>query len=121
MNENKSLTKKEPSQEEIAKLILSFDCRIFNVKILTAIPFKTIFFRAELPNSIFGINSMICEPGRQLRIVAYKSGVNQWMMAAGPADWSWEKVRDWGNKLHSDFEIRRTLPCDDEVLKLYNH
>ena len=85
-----------------------------------------IFAKGEIIDSPEGIN--IDNTGMMLRWVAVRGRIHDWAIycdfAENPYDFSensYEYVRDYGNKVTWDYNIKRVVPCDDESFKMYRY
>ncbi len=59
--------------------------------------------------------------GQYLKFVAVKGVINDWTIYYGRETLSTDYIMKHGNKVQSDENIRKCVPCTDEVLKLYRH
>jgi hypothetical protein len=98
------------------------------------------------PHSIFAKGTFIDSPegvnmsntGKEVRWVAVRGGIHDWaiysqnpyyiddfspeVMAVGYSGvWDWEKIKEEGDKVHQEDNIRKLVPCDDGALALYRH
>ena len=78
-----------------------------------------VFATGVLPNSPEGI--FMTNNGGELRWVAVKGYANDWAIYCNWAHQSIDWIRSYGDKVHSDSNIKRCVPCEDEVLKLYRY
>ena len=78
-----------------------------------------IFATGVLPNSPEGI-FMSDEKGK-LRWVAVKGGGNDWTIYCHWVDYTKEWIKQHGDKVTTEEYIKRCIPCDDEVFKLYRY
>jgi hypothetical protein len=63
----------------------------------------------------------MCGTGRLLRWIAVRGFIHDWAIYVGIIENSNEKVRDFGDKVHNDNDIRRLVPCDDKAFEMYRH
>jgi len=49
--------------------------------------------------------------------VAVRGGIHDWAIYKGQG--TKEYIRDWGNKVHSEEEIKLLVPCDKESFNMY--
>lgn len=54
-----------------------------------------------------------------LRWVAVKDETEDWSIYVGPANDSIEYIKDCGDKLTFERNIKNVIDCDDDVFKLY--
>ena len=99
---------------------------ILGLALLKAMPPRTIFATGVLPNSPDGLYMVSGEKYRDwpLRWVACRGEIHDWSIYA-----MWEddcagvlsRVHDRGDKLMSEENIRRCVPCDDAALAMYRY
>jgi hypothetical protein len=78
-----------------------------------------VFASGILPNSpdgLFMTNELI---DKELRWVAKKGNINDWAIYCHWSDKSVEWIMNYGDKVCSETNIKRCVPCDDEVFKQY--
>jgi hypothetical protein len=85
------------------------------------IPDGEAFATGVLPNSPEGIFMTNSNPGQDLRWVAKKSYGHNWVIYCHWAIYSEDYVKQHGDKVHSEDNIKKCVPCDDDVLSLYRH
>jgi hypothetical protein len=81
------------------------------------IPRGEVFATGVLPNSPEGL--FMTNDGGNLRWVAKKGYGYDWAVYC---HWDWhdeEWVTQHGDKVHGEDHIKKCVPCDDEVFKLY--
>jgi hypothetical protein len=97
-----------------------------NMKILSKdqfdlIPDGEVFDSGVLPNSPKGLYMTSNNLGKELRWVAKKGDGYDWAIycfwAEKPVEW----VVKFGDKVTNGVDIRKCVPCDDEVFKLYRY
>ena len=83
--------------------------------------------KAMKPDTIFASGTEIDSPkgisisntGKQLRWIAVRGGIHDWAIyvhfSDKPEDW----IRDYGDKIHMELNIRKCVDCDDEAYKMY--
>ena len=59
--------------------------------------------------------------GKELCWVAVRGGNPDWAIYYGFSYRNNEWIRRWGDKIHSEKDIRLLVPCDDEACALYRH
>jgi hypothetical protein len=64
-----------------------------------------------------GVN--MTRSGQSLRWVATRGGIHDWAIYVAPEDWSEDRVRDMGDKVHDRSNVKKLVPCDDEALGMY--
>ena len=77
------------------------------------------FGTGEIVDGPEGINMF--NSGRQLRWVATRGGIHDWAIYVGLASSSIEDVKDHGDKVHSERNIKKLVECDDEAYGMYRH
>lgn len=86
------------------------------------IPRGEIFASGVLPNSPDGLNMISASQGKELLWVAVKGWGNDWAIYC-----HWlenhdvEFVKEQGDKVTMESNIKRCIECDDEVFKLYRY
>ena len=81
-----------------------------------------IFAQGVIEDSPKGIN--IGNTGNQLKWVAIRGGIHDWAIYAdSPYESrdSFEDVARYGNKVISEENIRKLVPCDTEAFKKYRY
>jgi len=81
------------------------------------IPRGEVFATGVLPNSPDGI--FMTSDGGELRWVAKRGFGNDWAIYCGWSSHSPEWVTSHGDKVYTTEYIKRCVPCDSNVLKLY--
>jgi len=79
-----------------------------------------IFAQGETIDSPKGAN--MANTGRVIKWVAVRGGIHDWAIYADNPyypQFSFEKVRDSGDKLHNREIVKRLVPCDNEALGMY--
>jgi len=76
-----------------------------------------VFAKGEVIDSQEGINIM--NSGRMLRWVASRGKIHDWAIYVLSANRSWQEVKDIGDKIFIDENIRKLVPCDDEAFSVY--
>lgn len=71
------------------------------------------------PNSPEGI--FMTTGGGNLRWVAVKGYANDWAIYCHWDHHSSDWIRKHGDKVHAEENIKRCVPCTDEVFNLYRH
>jgi hypothetical protein len=83
------------------------------------IPRDEIFASGVLPNSPEGL--FMTRGGGELRRIAKKGGGYDWAVYCHWADWTESEIASNGDKVHNEENIKRCVPCTDEVFKLYRY
>ena len=83
------------------------------------LPSGEVFATGVLPNSPEGLFMTDSNPGRMLRWVAKKGYGHDWAVYCHWDDKSVEWVTQSGDKVGNERHIRKCVPCEDEVFKLY--
>lgn len=92
---------------------------MLTLKEFKAIPFSTVFATGVIRNAPDGLYMTDSNIGEELRWVAKKGMIDDWAIYCHWAYHDAEWIRDRGDKVYSDENIKRCVPCEDEVLKLY--
>jgi hypothetical protein len=85
------------------------------------IPHGACFRELVLPNDTTGIFMTDHRLGDDLRCIAVKGHGNDWAIYTHWAEMNAEFIRLRGNKVHTEPNIRRVVPCTDEVFNLYRY
>ena len=94
------------------------------MKILTEAKFKKIprgeiFATGVLPNSPEGL--FMTTSGGELRWIAKKGHGYDWAIYCHWAYWTEFEIASNGDKVTNEHHIKRCVPCDDVVFKLYRY
>ena len=94
------------------------------MKILTEAKFKKIprgeiFATGVLPNSPEGL--FMTNSGGELRWIAKKGHGYDWAIYCHWAYWTEFEIASNGDKVTNEHHIKRCVPCDDVVFKLYGY
>lgn len=81
------------------------------------------------PNTIFATGETSVEDywdaskEMQIKWVAVRGGIHDWAIYYQKAeeDWTDERIRDMGEKMHNPASIKKCVPCDDEAFEMYRH
>lgn len=76
-----------------------------------------VFASGILPNSPEGL--FMTNTGGELLWVAVKGYGNDWKIYTHWSNHSIDWVADHGDKVHNENHIKKCVPCDEEVFKLY--
>ena len=79
----------------------------------------TIFAKGEIIDSPYGIN--MANTSKLLKWVAVRGGIHDWAIYCHLALNSYEWIRSQGNKVHSEENIKKLVPCDEEAFNMYRH
>lgn len=88
-------------------------------EIFDQLPKGEVFASGVLPNSSEGLFMTNDNLGKELRWVAKKSHGDDWAIYCQWADKSVQWVADNGDKVYDERNIKRCVPCDNEVFELY--
>jgi hypothetical protein len=78
-----------------------------------------VFAKGEIIDGPEGINIMNTK--RMLRWVASRGKIYDWAIYVLFADRDWQEVKDFGDKIFIDENIRKLVPCDDEAIAVYRY
>ena len=53
--------------------------------------------------------------------IASRGGIYDWAIYAGYEEWSYERVKDHGDKITTESVIKRLVPCTDEAFEMYRY
>lgn len=79
----------------------------------------TIFATGTIVDSPDGIN--LANTGKTLRWVACRGGIHDWAIYAQAESWSADEVKRLGDKVGSEANIKKLVPCDDEAFAMYRY
>ena len=79
----------------------------------------TIFAQGETVDSPEGIN--IARTGQRLKWLAVRGGIWDWAIYCGTAEKSFEDIRDWGDKVTGEENIKKLVECDKEAFGAYRY
>lgn len=77
----------------------------------------SIFATGTINDGPTGIN--LANTGKTLRWVACRGGIHDWAIYAQAEDWSEQRVKEMGDKVHNRDNVQKLVPCDDEALAMY--
>lgn len=86
---------------------------------LKILPPNTIFATGTLSDSEDGL--FMTGSGKELRWVAVRGGIDDWAVYAYFAEYSEEYIKNHGDKVHDERNIRRCVECDGEAFSRYRH
>jgi hypothetical protein len=86
---------------------------------LDAIPAGTVFKTGEIVDAPEGVN--MHGTGRMLKFVAVKGYANDWAVYCHWAHHDEEFIRGEGQKIVGSVNIRRCVPCSNEVIARYRY
>lgn len=85
--------------------------------------------KSFLPNEIFAYGVIritnVREPARYMKWVAVRGHRHDWAIyqVSGTSEeiseWDWERIRSWGDKIHSKSEALDLVNCTEEALQMY--
>lgn len=78
-----------------------------------------IFASGVTTDDAEGIN--MTRSGQELRWVATRGGIHDWAIYIHKASWSEQEVKDRGDKVTSEHNIKKLVPCDDEAFGMYRY
>lgn len=79
----------------------------------------TIFATGVVNDGPGGVNMTRSE--RTLRWVACRGGIYDWAIYIAPEEWTPEGVKRQGDKVTSEQNIKKLVPCDDEAFGMYRY
>ena len=79
----------------------------------------TIFASGITTDDEDGIN--MARTGEKLRWVACRGGIHDWAIYIGFAKDSASYIKDMGDKVTSESNIKKLVPCDDEAFAMYRY
>ena len=91
----------------------------FTLKKFNEIEHGKVFASGNLPDNSEGINMM--NTGKGLRWLAKKGGGDDWAIYSFWDHYSDEYILSYGQKVNSNDNIIKCIPCDDAVLNKYRH
>ena len=77
------------------------------------------FSRGETTDNPEGCN--ITNSGRKLRWVAVRGDIHDWAIYIFTADRDYEWIKRSGDKVYTENNIRKLVPCDDEAFNQYRY
>ena len=97
---------------------------------------RTIFAKGVFIDGPEGVN--MANTGKEVRWIAVRGGTHDWaiysqnphyiddfspeVMAVGYSGvWGWEKIKEEGDKVQGEDNIKKLVPCDDGAFDLYRH
>lgn len=80
---------------------------------------STIFATGVTTDNAAGVN--MTNSGRSLRWVACRGGIHDWAIYIQDESWPESEVKRMGDKVHSEQNIKKLVPCDDEAFAMYRH
>ncbi len=89
------------------------------LEMLNAVPKHTIFATGILPDTEDGL--FMANTGKDLRWIAKTGQIGYFCIYCHFADKSLEWIQDHGDKVCNERNIKRCVPCDDEVFKRYRY
>ncbi len=78
-----------------------------------------IFAQGEIEDSPEGINMM--NTGKLLRWVAVRGGIWDWAIYCHFANKSFSWIRNHGDKVHHDRNIKKLISCNEKAFAMYRH
>jgi hypothetical protein len=95
---------------------------MLTIKDLKEMQPSTIFAQGEIEDSPNGIN--MAGTGKIMKWVAVRGGIPDWAIYSdnpyNPMN-SFEGVKDLGDKVTGEANIKKLVPCDDEAFKMYRY
>ena len=83
---------------------------------------EAIFAQGEVIDSPEGIN--LANTGKTIKWVACRGWIEDWAIYADnpyTPQSSFEEVKDYGDKVHSEEHIKKLVYCDNEAFAMYRH
>ena len=94
---------------------------MINKETFDALPAGQVFSTGIFPNSPEGLFMTNSDQGKMLRWVAKKGWGNDWAIYCHWATNSVEFVTESGDKVFNEAHIKKCVPCDEEIFKLYRY
>ena len=85
------------------------------------IPAGNIFVIGEVENSPLGIYMTDSNKGKMMKWLAKKGCANDWCIYIHWSESGFDFVESNGDKVTSEDNIKKLVPCTDEVFKQYRH
>lgn len=76
-----------------------------------------MFAKGETIDSPKGCN--MTNSGAKLRWVASRGDIHDWAIYIGPASWNYFTVKDAGDKVMNERNIKALVDCDDDAFLMY--
>ena len=92
---------------------------MLTIKKLKKMEPNTIFAQGETIDSPEGIN--MARTGKRLKWVAVRGQIHDWAIYIGTLDQSIEDIRDWGDKVTGEENIKKLVECDKEAFGAYRY
>lgn len=80
---------------------------------------KAIIAKGEALDSPIGIN--MTNSGKMLRWIAVRGAIHDWCIYYHLADKNYEWIRGFGDKVTSEENIKRLVPCSIEAFEKYRY
>jgi hypothetical protein len=95
---------------------------MLTLKTLKEMEPHTIFAKGVVIDSREGCN--MAGTGKEIKWVAVRGGIHDWAIYTdnpySPQS-SYEDVRDWGEKVTNEENIKKLVPCDKESFEMYRY
>ena len=85
------------------------------------IPDGNVFVKGEVENSPLGIYMIDSNKGKMLKWVAKKGYANDWCIYCHWSESGYDFVLSNGDKVSGEENIKKLVPCTDEVFKQYRY
>ena len=92
---------------------------MLTLKMLKDMPDSIVFATGIIPNSPEGVYMTDMRKGDNLRWVAKRGRIHDWVIYLDWEEKSLEEVMHNGQKTHDEKNIRKLVPCDDEAFSWY--
>ena len=92
-----------------------------NIDRFNAVPDGEVFSKGEIENSPDGIYMTDTRKGEMLKWVAKKGYGNDWGIYIHWAESGYDFVITNGDKVTSESNIKKLVPCTDELFELYRY
>jgi len=79
----------------------------------------TIFDSGRTVDNACGVN--MANSGRILKYVACRGYIHDWSIYVGFEHESDEYIKDYGDKVTNERNIKKLVPCDDEAFNMYRY
>jgi hypothetical protein len=92
---------------------------MLTVEYLNSIKPHTVFSKGTIENSPIGVWMTVENAGKELMWVAKTGAIGDWSIYIHWADRGYDYVVSNGDKVSSEANIKRLMPCTDEVFARY--
>lgn len=92
---------------------------MLTLKQLKDMPENTMFATGKTTDNPEGIN--MTGSGRELRWVAVRGTIHDWAIYIHESYHSKEYIKDHGDKVTDEHNIKKLEPCEDEAFEMYRY